>query len=337
MNASVHQISTAIRMLYVKNVKALNANANHHTNSLAAIVFWPDVKMVANVQVELIVFQLLAVLAIVPARKVSERNRTVHALMSMNAVKIIIIVALALNVSIDPVAMIVFVLLAMMEIHIVDNARHHNEDAHLTVSVERTRNVCSRASVFVRHRSFWIPAMVASVKIHVNDTHAESMPNVHHPIRHNVCARLALREIHFKVASMKINARHMVIRALMEPSALIKRAATNAHARMVWPAIRIKLAVFWRKVLNWFNVDIMPIVLLHWLVYKAIVLAHANHCNADQMHFVNRKIMRLGVDAVSALRKILMATVFLVSFFVSFCPLINQYLDWYLNDNFSVH
>lgn len=80
----------------MKNVTVLNVNAKLHTSSLAATAFWLDVKMVDNVRQELNVFQLLAVLATVLARKDIEHSPMVVALMWTNALKIHTSVALEL-------------------------------------------------------------------------------------------------------------------------------------------------------------------------------------------------------------------------------------------------
>lgn len=155
--------------------------------------------------------------------------------------------------------------------------------------------------------------MAANVKIHVNASPAESTQDAHHPIHHNVCASLASKEIHYKVALMTINAQHTAILAAMELNVFHRKVATNAFVQMAWLAIHIKAAVFWKKVLNWFNADIIQIVLALWLVFKEVVLVHAKHYNVAQMHIANQKIMQLGVDAVSAFRKMKMVTVFQVS------------------------
>lgn len=155
--------------------------------------------------------------------------------------------------------------------------------------------------------------MAANVKIHVNALPAESTQDAPHLIRHNVCASLASKETHYKAASMTINAQHTATHARTELNVFHKKVATNACVQMAWPAIHIKAAVSWRKVLNWFNADIIPIVLALWLVFKAVVLVHANRYNAAQMHIASQKIMQLGVDAVLALRKMKMAIVFQVS------------------------
>lgn len=60
MNVSVRQTFSETHTSFAKNVIVLNVNAKHHTNSSVEIVYWLDVKMVANVHQELNVFQLLA-------------------------------------------------------------------------------------------------------------------------------------------------------------------------------------------------------------------------------------------------------------------------------------
>lgn len=194
-----------------------------------------------------------------------------------------------------------------------DNVRHLSDDAHPIVNVAPTKNVYSLANVFVRRHSSWIRATAANVKIHANVTLAASMPNAHHPIHRNVCARLASKAIHYRDASTIINVQHTAIHAHTEHSVSIRKAAINAFVRMVWVAIRIKVAVFWRKVLNWFNVDTIPTALPHWPACKEIVSARASHCSAVRMPIVNQKNMQLGADAVLVSQKIKTATVSLVS------------------------
>lgn len=121
MNASVRQTISEIRMSFVKNAKVLNVNAKRHTNLLVEIVYWLDAITVANVQAALNVLRLLVALAIVHARKDIERNPMALVLMSMNAMKINISVALAPNVSIDQDPMNVYAHPDMMEIHIKVN------------------------------------------------------------------------------------------------------------------------------------------------------------------------------------------------------------------------
>lgn len=74
---------------------------------------------------------------------------------------------------------------------------------HRIENVERMRSVCSLVNVFALRHSSWIQATVANVKIHANDTLAELMQNVHHPIHRSVCARLDSKAIHCKAVSMK--------------------------------------------------------------------------------------------------------------------------------------
>lgn len=63
-NAFARQTFTEIHTYFVKNATVLNVNAKHHTNLLAEIVYWLDVKMVDNVRRELNALQLQAVLAV---------------------------------------------------------------------------------------------------------------------------------------------------------------------------------------------------------------------------------------------------------------------------------
>lgn len=319
MNVSVRRISSAIRTLFAKNAQALNVNARHHTNSLVEIVYWLDVKMAANAQQELNVSQLPGALAIARVQRVIEHNRMVVALTSMNVLRINISAALALSASIDQAPMNVCARQAMMEILIMANAQHRRDDAHQTENVVQTKNAFNPANAFARRHSFWTQAMETSVKTHANVMRAVSMQNAHQPIHHSVCAKLDSKGIHCKDASMKMNARHTVIHAHMEHSASIKKEVINAFARQVKMETHTKEDAHWPiQHPDKTNAVATVIVLILWLVYKALALAHARAYCVVKMHIANRKIMQLGVDAASVLRKMKAANVFHVSIIACF-------------------
>lgn len=113
----------------------------------------------------------------------------------------------------------------------------------------------------------------------------------------------------------------------MVHSVSIKKVDTNAFARMEWKAIHTKKDAFLIKPVNQVNVAVITIVLIHWLVYKAHVLAHARAYCVVKMRTVSQKIMQLGVDAVLVLRKMKVANVFHVSCFYlpsTFCMLLEN-------------
>lgn len=240
MNVFVHLDSSAIRMSSVKNVKASNVNVKHRTNSLEETVFWPVAKMEENVRQEPNVFPLLAVLAIVPVQRDIEHSPMDHAWTSMSAWKINISAVSDLNVSIDQEAMNVSVHLATMAMHIMANAQHHKEDALPIRNAEQTKSVFNQVNVSARHHSSWIRAMVTNVRIHAKDTFVELTQNAHHPIHHNVCARLDSKAIHYKDVSMKMNVLLMAIHAPTVHNVSIKKVATNAFVQMEWEAIHTK-------------------------------------------------------------------------------------------------
>lgn len=83
-------------------------------------------------------------------------------------------------------------------------ALHRSYSVLPTESVELTKNAYSQVNVYARLRSFWIQAMETNVKTLVKDMPVESMPNVHQPTHHNVCAKQDSKVTHFKAVSMKM-------------------------------------------------------------------------------------------------------------------------------------
>lgn len=73
-----------------------------------------------------------------------------------------------------------------------------------TENVEQMKNVYSQVNVFVRRHSFWIQVTEANVKIRANDTLVALTRDVLHQIHRSVCAKLDLKEIHYKAVSMKM-------------------------------------------------------------------------------------------------------------------------------------
>lgn len=84
MIVNVQKDISAIHISSVKNVTALNVNANHHINWLVEVAFFLDVKMGANVRLVLNAYQLLVELATVPVPKAIEHKPMVHVWMSTN-------------------------------------------------------------------------------------------------------------------------------------------------------------------------------------------------------------------------------------------------------------
>lgn len=189
MSVNVHHISMEIRTLFARNVITQSANANLHTNSLVAVAFWLDVKMVESARLALNAFRLLAESVIVHVQKVTALNQTVLVLMSTSVQKVSISADSEPFVSIGQATLNVFAHQDTMAIHIMVNAQHHNEDVQQIVNAEQMRSVYSPVNVFVHHHFSWIFAIITSVRILANVSHAESMPNVHHPIHHNVCVK----------------------------------------------------------------------------------------------------------------------------------------------------
>lgn len=164
--------------------------------------------------------------------------------MLMNAVKDNISVASVPNVLIVQDLSNAFAHLDMMVIRIMDSVQHHSVVALLTKNVERMKSAFNQANAFAHHHFSWTQATEIDVKIHVNDTLAESMQNVHRPIHHNVCAKLASKAIRCKDVSMKMNAQRMATHALMALNALTRKAVINASVQMECLAIHTKAAAF---------------------------------------------------------------------------------------------
>lgn len=82
--------------------------------------------------------------------------------------------------------------------------RLHKDAVLQTENVVQMKNVYNLANVFVHRHSFWTQAMEANVKTRANDMLAELTRNALLPIHHNVCAKLDLKEIRCRAASMKM-------------------------------------------------------------------------------------------------------------------------------------
>lgn len=234
----------------------------------------------------------------------------VVALTLMNVLKINISVALALNVSTDQDHTSAFARQDTTETHIMANVQLHRDAALQTENVEVTKNVFNPENVFAHRHSFWIPVTATNVKIHVNDTLAELMPNVHRLIHHNVCVKLVSRVIRCKAVLMKMNVQLMELHVHMEHNVLIRKEDTNAYVPTERLVIHIKKDVFWIELISQLHVKVILIVLILWLAFKEHALVHARVCFADKTHTANQKDMQLGADAALVLLKTKAANVY---------------------------
>lgn len=242
-------------------------------------------------------------------QKVSVLNLTVLVLILTNAQKILILAVMMrfvltlkevtlVNVHLAPMENLikVFVLLPFVVVLLI-------------VSVGQMKNAYNLENAFAHHHS---SLNQAAAKIHVKDFHAELMQNAAQQIHHNVCVKLASKEILSKDVQAPMNApMHHVHMGL---NVSLKKAVINAFVPMECPVILTRVDAFMRIQRLKYNVPQTKTALRISAVAMEIVSALVLIFFAAQTLSANQKIMLDGADAVLDSMRDLMETVFQVSF-----------------------
>ena len=193
--ASALRDSAATRSVDVLHVQEAPAFVSHRTNSSEKNVNWPDVQRIKIVQLMLSASRFPEVSVTAPALPDTNPELTEVVKTSTNVAKVCSdLVDSELSAKTNPDHFLALAHLEHLETLTTALAMLSAQNAHRTISVEKTKNVWLLASVFALLPSSPTTETATDARVLVTSSAAASTPSVRPQIHLSVFARLATPE-----------------------------------------------------------------------------------------------------------------------------------------------